>query len=182
MGRAPCCEKLGLKRGRWTAEEDEILINYIHANGEGSWRTLPKNAGIYSFLFIFPFFVFFCFFYNTWGIWSKLALPDSGRGERALNSLKILFNLLCGGWWFEGLLRCGKSCRLRWINYLREDLKRGNITAEEEETIVNLHSSLGNRYVHIYTLVILLKAYIYIYIYTNHKTTREPSRFLRKSS
>lgn len=46
---------------------------------------------------------------------------------------------------FEGLLRCGKSCRLRWINYLAADLKRGNISAEEEEIIVNLHASLGNR-------------------------------------
>ncbi|KAG9459592.1 hypothetical protein H6P81_004100 [Aristolochia fimbriata] len=89
MGRAPCCEKVGLKRGRWTAEEDEILTNYIQANGEGSWRSLPKNAG---------------------------------------------------------LLRCGKSCRLRWINYLRADLKRGNISVEEEELIVKLHKSLGNRW------------------------------------
>lgn len=48
-------------------------------------------------------------------------------------------------WFFEGLLRCGKSCRLRWINYLRADLKRGNITKEEEETIVKLHNALGNR-------------------------------------
>lgn len=47
MGRAPCCEKVGLKRGRWTAEEDEKLIKYIQANGEGSWRSLPKNAGTY---------------------------------------------------------------------------------------------------------------------------------------
>ena len=46
MGRAPCCEKVGLKKGRWTAEEDEILTKYIQANGEGSWRSLPKNAGI----------------------------------------------------------------------------------------------------------------------------------------
>lgn len=89
MGRAPCCEKVGLKKGRWTAEEDEILAKYIQANGEGSWRSLPKNAG---------------------------------------------------------LLRCGKSCRLRWINYLRADLKRGNITAEEENTIVKLHASFGNRW------------------------------------
>ncbi|KAL3753007.1 hypothetical protein ACJRO7_000407 [Eucalyptus globulus] len=89
MGRAPCCEKVGLKRGRWTAEEDEILTNYIQAHGEGSWRSLPKNAG---------------------------------------------------------LLRCGKSCRLRWINYLRSDLKRGNITAEEEKLIVQLHATLGNRW------------------------------------
>ncbi|KAK9288901.1 hypothetical protein L1049_017370 [Liquidambar formosana] len=42
--------------------------------------------------------------------------------------------------------RCGKSCRLRWINYLRADLKRGNITAEEEDTIIKLHASLGNRW------------------------------------
>jgi myb proto-oncogene protein len=46
MGRAPCCEKVGLKRGRWTTEEDEILTKYIQANGEGSWRSLPKNAGV----------------------------------------------------------------------------------------------------------------------------------------
>lgn len=45
MGRTPCCEKLGLKKGRWTAEEDEILTRYIQEHGEGSWRSLPKNAG-----------------------------------------------------------------------------------------------------------------------------------------
>ncbi|KAG6498591.1 myb-related protein P-like [Zingiber officinale] len=89
MGRAPCCVKVGMKKGRWTAEEDEILIKYIASNGEGSWRSLPKNAG---------------------------------------------------------LMRCGKSCRLRWINYLRSDLKRGNITKEEEEIILKLHATLGNRW------------------------------------
>ncbi|XP_015866129.2 transcription factor MYB63 [Ziziphus jujuba] len=45
-----------------------------------------------------------------------------------------------------GLLRCGKSCRLRWINYLRPDVKRGNFTKEEEETIIKLHKALGNRW------------------------------------
>ncbi|KAG6522169.1 hypothetical protein ZIOFF_019306 [Zingiber officinale] len=44
-----------------------------------------------------------------------------------------------------GLLRCGKSCRLRWTNYLRPGIKRGNYTMEEEETIINLHETLGNR-------------------------------------
>ena len=46
---------------------------------------------------------------------------------------------------WEGLLRYGKSCRLKWINYLRADLKRGKFSAEEEETIVKLTSTLGNR-------------------------------------
>ncbi|XP_057974915.1 transcription factor MYB58-like [Malania oleifera] len=45
-----------------------------------------------------------------------------------------------------GLLRCGKSCRLRWINYLRPDIKRGNFTPEEADTIINLHYSLGNKW------------------------------------
>ncbi|CAL1396352.1 unnamed protein product [Linum trigynum] len=45
-----------------------------------------------------------------------------------------------------GLLRCGKSCRLRWINYLKPDIKRGHFTREEEDAIIKLHESLGNRW------------------------------------
>ncbi|KAI5404834.1 myb-related protein 308 [Lathyrus oleraceus] len=45
-----------------------------------------------------------------------------------------------------GLLRCGKSCRLRWINYLRPDLKRGNFTEQEDDLIINLHNLLGNKW------------------------------------
>ncbi|XP_057736259.1 transcription factor MYB61-like [Arachis stenosperma] len=45
-----------------------------------------------------------------------------------------------------GLQRCGKSCRLRWINYLRPDLKRGTFSQEEENLIIELHGVLGNRW------------------------------------
>ncbi|KAH6829263.1 myb domain protein 86 [Perilla frutescens var. hirtella] len=48
-----------------------------------------------------------------------------------------------------GLQRCGKSCRLRWINYLRPDLKRGMFSQEEEDLILNLHEALGNRWAQI---------------------------------
>lgn len=89
MGRAPCCDKNGLKKGPWTSEEDQKLVDYIQKHGHGSWRTLPKNAG---------------------------------------------------------LARCGKSCRLRWTNYLRPDIKRGRFSFEEEETIIQLHSILGNKW------------------------------------
>ncbi|XP_054790781.1 transcription factor MYB13-like [Prosopis cineraria] len=47
---------------------------------------------------------------------------------------------------FAGLARCGKSCRLRWLNYLRPDIKRGNYTKEEDELIIKLHQQLGNRW------------------------------------
>ncbi|KAM0071143.1 putative transcription factor MYB-HB-like family [Helianthus debilis subsp. tardiflorus] len=89
MGRSPCCEKAHTNKGAWTKEEDDRLIGYIRAHGEGCWRSLPKAAG---------------------------------------------------------LLRCGKSCRLRWINYLRPDLKRGNFTEDEDELIIKLHSLLGNKW------------------------------------
>ncbi|XP_038994422.1 MYB-like transcription factor EOBII isoform X2 [Hibiscus syriacus] len=39
-----------------------------------------------------------------------------------------------------GLKRNGKSCRLRWVNYLRPDLKRGQITPHEESVILELHA------------------------------------------
>jgi len=45
-----------------------------------------------------------------------------------------------------GLKRTGKSCRLRWINYLRPDLKRSKITPEEERLIIKLHGRWGNRW------------------------------------
>ncbi|PIA53954.1 hypothetical protein AQUCO_00900496v1 [Aquilegia coerulea] len=45
-----------------------------------------------------------------------------------------------------GLLRCGKSCRLRWMNYLRPSLKRGQIAPDEEDLILRLHRLLGNRW------------------------------------
>ncbi|EOY16000.1 SANT/Myb domain - like 10 [Theobroma cacao] len=89
MGRSPCCDENGLKKGPWTPEEDQKLVQYIKQHGHGSWRALPKLAG---------------------------------------------------------LNRCGKSCRLRWTNYLRPDIKRGKFSQDEEQTILHLHSILGNKW------------------------------------
>ncbi|KAK6147083.1 hypothetical protein DH2020_017995 [Rehmannia glutinosa] len=46
----------------------------------------------------------------------------------------------------SGLRRSGKSCRLRWMNYLRPNLKHGNISAEEERVIIELHTKWGNKW------------------------------------
>ncbi|PON93558.1 GAMYB transcription factor [Trema orientale] len=89
MGRTPCCYQKGLRKGAWTAEEDQRLLSYVKQHGEGGWRSLPHKAG---------------------------------------------------------LLRCGKSCRLRWANYLRPGIRRGEFSPEEEETIIRLHANLGNRW------------------------------------
>ncbi|OIW18116.1 hypothetical protein TanjilG_00333 [Lupinus angustifolius] len=89
MGRPPCCDKIGIKKGPWTPEEDIILISYIQEHGPGNWRSIPTNAG---------------------------------------------------------LKRCSKSCRLRWTNYLRPGIKRGNFTNHEEKMIIHLQALLGNRW------------------------------------
>ncbi|VAH27615.1 unnamed protein product [Triticum turgidum subsp. durum] len=89
MSKRPGGTKKRLKRGLWSPEEDEKLMNHIAKYGNGCWSSVPKIAG---------------------------------------------------------LERCGKSCRLRWINYLRPDLKRGAFSQEEEDLIIHLHSILGNKW------------------------------------
>lgn len=45
MGRSPCCQTIGVKKGPWTPEEDIILVSYIHQHGPGNWRSIPNNTG-----------------------------------------------------------------------------------------------------------------------------------------
>ncbi|XP_050214312.1 transcription factor MYB48-like isoform X1 [Mercurialis annua] len=59
----------------------------------------------------------------------------------------------CQGFRFEGggrdiigLNRTGKSCRLRWVNYLHPGLKRGKMTPQEEKLVLELHAKWGNRW------------------------------------
>ncbi|KAK6914735.1 SANT/Myb domain [Dillenia turbinata] len=92
MGHHSCCNKQKVKRGLWSPEEDEKLVNYISTYGHGCWSSVPRLAG---------------------------------------------------------LQRCGKSCRLRWINYLRPDLKRGSFSPQEATLIIELHKILGNRWAQI---------------------------------
>ncbi|BAT90227.1 hypothetical protein LR48_Vigan08g124900 [Vigna angularis] len=47
---------------------------------------------------------------------------------------------------FAGLARSGKSCRLRWMNYLRPNVKRGNFTPQQEECIIRIHAERGNKW------------------------------------
>ncbi|KAF2304090.1 hypothetical protein GH714_027090 [Hevea brasiliensis] len=76
------------------------------------------------------------------------------RGAWSASEDKVLINYIKlhgEGKWRDlprraGLKRCGKSCRLRWLNYLRPDIKRGNISVDEEDLIIRLHKLLGNRW------------------------------------
>ena len=45
MGRPPCCDKQGVKKGPWTPEEDIVLVSYIQEHGPGNWRAVPANTG-----------------------------------------------------------------------------------------------------------------------------------------
>ncbi|EEF52005.1 conserved hypothetical protein [Ricinus communis] len=48
--------------------------------------------------------------------------------------------------WSSGLRRCGKSCRLRWVNYLSPSIKHDNFSEQEEDLIIRLHNLLGNSF------------------------------------
>ena len=69
-----------------------------------------------------------------------------------------------------GLNRCGKSCRLRWLNYLRGVLKRGNFSKEEDDLIVKLHATNGNRYQFTDVLVIGFSCQFAIGLIIRYKT------------
>ncbi|BFG14882.1 hypothetical protein CerSpe_011560 [Prunus speciosa] len=75
---------------------------------------------------------------GPWTVEEDLALMNyiANHGEGRWNSLARC----------AGLKRTGKSCRLRWLNYLRPDVRRGNITLEEQLLILELHSRWGNRW------------------------------------
>ncbi|CAL9073720.1 unnamed protein product [Musa acuminata var. zebrina] len=75
------------------------------------------------------------------GLWS----PDE---DQKLRDYILMHGVSC---WSAvpakaGLRRNGKSCRLRWINYLRPGLKRGKLSPQEEETILKLQSKIGNKW------------------------------------
>ncbi|KAH9326361.1 hypothetical protein KI387_006539, partial [Taxus chinensis] len=73
--------------------------------------------------------------------------PWTLEEDRRLSSYVALYGK--GRWDFvanaTGLNRSGRSCRLRWVNYLSPELKSTDFTEEEERLIIELHASLGNR-------------------------------------
>ncbi|BFG25507.1 hypothetical protein CerSpe_117810 [Prunus speciosa] len=80
---------LGVRKGAWTRQEDDLLRQCIENQGEGKWHQVPYKAG---------------------------------------------------------LNRCRRSCRLRWLNYLKPNIKRGDFMEDEVDLIIRLHKLLGNRW------------------------------------
>ncbi|KZV54592.1 hypothetical protein F511_26017 [Dorcoceras hygrometricum] len=46
MGRPPCCDEIGVKKGPWTPEEDIMLVSFVQENGPGNWRAVPSKTGL----------------------------------------------------------------------------------------------------------------------------------------
>ena len=107
----------GEKKGPWTPEEDELLTRYVTSHGERHWNLVAKSSGNKTALILLKTSEYICFL-------------DF-----------ILLNPLFG----LGLKRIGKSCRLRWMNYLKPGIKRGDLTPEEQLKTFHLRSQLGNK-------------------------------------
>ncbi|KAJ0651692.1 putative transcription factor MYB-HB-like family [Helianthus annuus] len=137
------------RKGAWTAQEDMLLKNYIQKYGEGKWHLVALNAGKHTFYMYVRFVSMF------------ISLFLCVRATRTYRVYVHLFmrnyrDPLCIGCGrtaaFEGfqefvrsLNRCRKSCRLRWVNYLRPNIKRGDFQEDEVDLILRLHKLLGNR-------------------------------------
>lgn len=175
MGRHSCCYKQKLRKGLWSPEEDEKLIKHITKYGHGCWSSVPKFAG--KFLRIY-FGILFIFYFWVTSVICEVLVYDIYKREIRFCPRNLFYPISryfcsCSGVWekwtlllvfvsyifvmnIEGLQRCGKSCRLRWINYLRPDLKRGTFSQEEEGLIIELHAVLGNRYIFLCTNIWLI--------------------------
>lgn len=112
------------KKGLWTKEEDRVLLDYVTVHGSGRWNRIPKLTG--KTLSTLCTCLVCCIFI-----------------------IRIIYDIyhICI---YVGLKRNGKSCRLRWINYLSPNVKRGDFSEEEEDLIIRLHNLLGNRFSEIY--------------------------------
>uniref|UniRef100_A0A7N1A901 Uncharacterized protein n=1 Tax=Kalanchoe fedtschenkoi TaxID=63787 RepID=A0A7N1A901_KALFE len=78
-----------VRKGLWSVEEDQMLLDYVNTHGKGHWNRVSRKTG---------------------------------------------------------LKRSGKSCRLRWMNYLSPSVKRERFTEDEDDLIIRLHKLLGNRW------------------------------------
>ncbi|OEL30742.1 Transcription factor MYB36 [Dichanthelium oligosanthes] len=144
MGRAPCCDKASVKRGPWSPEEDEQLRSYVQRHGiGGNWIALPQKAGT------LPVPVSSALDeQHREPDHHALAVIDPGSSDSfeqnlETNKQNLETNNLASP---SGLNRCGKSCRLRWLNYLRPDIKHGGYTEQEDQIIRSLYSSIGSRW------------------------------------
>ena len=108
-----------MNRGAWTAEEDRKLAEVIEVHGAKRWKMIATTAGLFVY--------------------------DATEMKPISIMLYPVLTLMGFWFFFAGLNRCGKSCRLRWMNYLRPNIKRGNISDQEEDLILRLHKLLGNR-------------------------------------
>ncbi|XP_010482628.1 PREDICTED: transcription factor MYB82 isoform X1 [Camelina sativa] len=114
-----------MKRGLWKPEEDMILKSYVETHGEGNWADISRRSGS-----IRNFHIVLCSFTQ------KTERGTFGK----LRSLCFCVDV------FSGLKRGGKSCRLRWKNYLRPNIKRGSMSPQEQDLIIRMHKLLGNRW------------------------------------
>lgn len=92
-------------------------------------------------------------------MWTAAGSEDSAAAELRRGPWTVEEDVLLAGYikahgegrWNElarlaGLRRTGKSCRLRWLNYLRPGVRRGDFSPQEQLLILELHFRWGNRW------------------------------------
>ncbi|KAH7525046.1 hypothetical protein FEM48_Zijuj06G0183500 [Ziziphus jujuba var. spinosa] len=111
---------LGVRKGAWTQEEDDLLKHCVNKYGEGKWNKVPQRA------------------------------VDHFHGLTGLN-------------------RCGRSCRTRWLNYLKPDVNNGEFMEDEVDLLIRLHKLLGNRQVLLLHICLLVFFFFFSVVHMYHK-------------
>jgi Myb-like DNA-binding domain len=129
--------------GKWTEQEDEILKTAVEAHGGKNWKKiadrLPGRSDV-----------------QCLHRWQKVLKPGLIKGPWTPQEDATVLRLVQihghKKWSFiarqlQG--RLGKQCRERWYNHLNPDINKGEWTDYEDQTIINAHSKLGNKWAEI---------------------------------
>ena len=129
--------------GKWTLAEDEILRTAVEANNARNWKkiaiVLPGRTDV-----------------QCLHRWQKVLKPGLIKGpwtpEEDAKVVALVQKFGQKKWSFianELKGRLGKQCRERWYNHLNPDINKGEWTKEEDETIIDAHGRLGNKWAEI---------------------------------
>ncbi|XP_073311051.1 myb-related protein 306-like [Primulina huaijiensis] len=134
MGRPPCCDETGVKRGPWTPEEDIMLVSFVQENGPGNWRAVPSKTGLKR-----------CS-KSCRLRWTNYLRPGIKRGSFTDDEEKMIIRLqaLLGNKWaaIASYLpeRTDNDIKNYWNTHLKKKLKKLGIGPVDQSTLVEFSS------------------------------------------
>ncbi len=133
--------------GKWTEEEDRILKQAVDEFGGKSWKKIAARLVNRSDV-------------QCLHRWQKVLKPGLVKGpwtpEEDSTVVRLVQQHGNKKWSFIARQlkgRLGKQCRERWYNHLNPDINKGEWTEQEDRTLTDAHTKLGNKWAEIARLL-----------------------------